>query len=72
MTALDVIVQRQVLDTLRELQQRLQLSIVLVTHDISVVAYVCDRVVVMYAGQVIEWARSTRCWRARSIPTRWG
>jgi peptide/nickel transport system ATP-binding protein len=53
-TALDVIVQRQVLDTLRDLQQRLHLSIVLVTHDISVVAYVCDRVVVMYAGQVVE------------------
>jgi peptide/nickel transport system ATP-binding protein len=53
-TALDVIVQRQVLDTLRDLQQRFGLSIVLVTHDISVVAYVCDRVVVMYAGQVIE------------------
>lgn len=53
-TALDVIVQRQVLDTLRDLQQRLGLSIILVTHDISVVAYVCDRVVVMYAGQVVE------------------
>jgi peptide/nickel transport system ATP-binding protein len=53
-TALDVIVQRQVLDTLRELQARLSLSVVLVTHDISVVAYICDRVVVMYAGQVVE------------------
>jgi peptide/nickel transport system ATP-binding protein len=53
-TALDVIVQRQVLDTLRDLQARLRLSVILVTHDISVVAYVCDRVVVMYAGQVIE------------------
>ena len=53
-TALDVIVQRQVLDTLRDLQQRLGLSIVMVTHDISVVAYICDRVVVMYAGQVVE------------------
>jgi peptide/nickel transport system ATP-binding protein len=53
-TALDVIVQRQVLDTLKELQQRLHLSMVLVTHDISVVAYLCDAVVVMYAGQVIE------------------
>ena len=53
-TALDVIVQRQVLDTLRELQARLSLSVILVTHDISVVAYVCDRVVVMYAGQVVE------------------
>jgi peptide/nickel transport system ATP-binding protein len=53
-TALDVIVQRQILDTLRSLQQRLKLSIVMVTHDISVVAYLCDEVVVMYAGQVIE------------------
>ncbi|HTR86378.1 MAG TPA: ABC transporter ATP-binding protein [Reyranella sp.] len=53
-TALDVIVQRQVLDTLRDLQQRLRLSMVMVTHDISVVAYLCDEVVVMYAGQVVE------------------
>jgi peptide/nickel transport system ATP-binding protein len=53
-TALDVIVQRQILDTLRILQQRLNLSMVMVTHDISVVAYLCDEVVVMYAGQVIE------------------
>jgi peptide/nickel transport system ATP-binding protein len=53
-TALDVIVQRQILDMLRGLQQRLRLSMVLVTHDISVVAYLCDEVVVMYAGQVIE------------------
>jgi peptide/nickel transport system ATP-binding protein len=53
-TALDVIVQRQILDMLRSLQQRLRLSMVLVTHDISVVAYLCDEVVVMYAGQVIE------------------
>ena len=53
-TALDVIVQRQILDVLRDLQQRLRLSMVLVTHDISVVAYLCDEVVVMYAGQVVE------------------
>jgi peptide/nickel transport system ATP-binding protein len=53
-TALDVIVQRQILDMLRNLQQQLKLSMVLVTHDISVVAYLCDEVVVMYAGQVIE------------------
>jgi peptide/nickel transport system ATP-binding protein len=53
-TALDVIVQRQILDMLRTLQQRLRLSMILVTHDISVVAYLCDEVVVMYAGQVIE------------------
>ncbi|WP_421996601.1 ABC transporter ATP-binding protein [Reyranella sp.] len=53
-TALDVIVQRQILDVLRSLQQRLGISMVLVTHDISVVAYLCDDVVVMYAGQVVE------------------
>jgi peptide/nickel transport system ATP-binding protein len=53
-TALDVIVQRQVLDTLVDLQKRFALSLILVTHDISVVAYVCDRIVVMYAGQVVE------------------
>ena len=53
-TALDVIVQRQVLDVIRDLQRRLGISMILVTHDISVVAYVCDHVVVMYAGRVVE------------------
>ena len=53
-TALDVIVQRQILDVLRELQSRLGLAMILVTHDVSVVAYSCDRVVVMYAGRVVE------------------
>jgi peptide/nickel transport system ATP-binding protein len=53
-TALDVIVQRQVLDTIRDVQRRLNISVVLVTHDISVVAYFCDRTVVMYAGEVVE------------------
>ena len=57
-TALDVIVQRQVLDVIRQLQTRLQLSMIIVTHDISVVAYVCDSVVVMYAGNVIESGRT--------------
>lgn len=53
-TALDVVIQRQVLDTFAELQKRLGVSVILVTHDISVVAYVCDYVVVMYAGKVVE------------------
>lgn len=53
-TALDVIVQRQILDQLKELQQRLGISVILVTHDISVVAYTCDKMVVMYAGRVTE------------------
>lgn len=53
-TALDVIIQRQVLDTFAKLQREFGLSVILVTHDISVVAYVCDHVVVMYAGKVVE------------------
>jgi peptide/nickel transport system ATP-binding protein len=53
-TALDVIVQRQVLDTLRGLQERLGLSMILITHDMAVVAYCCDRVAVMYAGRTVE------------------
>jgi len=53
-TALDVIIQRQVLDTFSRLQREFGLSVVLVTHDISVVAYVCDYVVVMYAGKIVE------------------
>ncbi|KAJ55360.1 peptide ABC transporter ATPase [Actibacterium mucosum KCTC 23349] len=53
-TALDVIIQRQILDQLRTLQRELGLSVIMVTHDISVVAYTCDRTVVMYAGKVVE------------------
>jgi len=53
-TALDVIVQRQVLDELRALQHRLNLAMILVTHDMAVVAYACDRAAVMYAGKLVE------------------
>ncbi len=53
-TALDVIVQRQVLDVLRDLQQRLNIAMILVTHDMAVVAYACDRAAVMYAGKIVE------------------
>jgi len=53
-TALDVIVQHQVLRTLRELRQAFDLSLLLITHDISVVAHLCDDVAVMYAGRIVE------------------
>jgi peptide/nickel transport system ATP-binding protein len=53
-TALDVIVQRQVLATLRALRQELTLSLILITHDISVVAHLCEDVAVMYAGRIVE------------------
>lgn len=53
-TALDVMIQAQVLELLRHIQKTLDLSIVLVTHDLGVVAEVCDSVVVMYGGKVAE------------------
>jgi peptide/nickel transport system ATP-binding protein len=53
-TALDVTIQAQVLDLLQDLQSRMGMAIVFVTHDLGVVSQVCDRVVVMYAGQVVE------------------
>jgi len=55
-TALDVTVQAQILALLRELRDKIDASIVLVTHDLGVVSEVCDRVAVMYAGNVVEVA----------------
>jgi len=62
-TALDVIVQNQVLRTFRELQERLRLSVIMITHDISVVAETCDEVAVMYAGKIVERASVERFFR---------
>lgn len=57
-TALDVLSQSEVLQILRDLQQELQFSAVLITHDMGVVAELADRVAVMYAGQVVERGRT--------------
>jgi peptide/nickel transport system ATP-binding protein len=53
-TALDVMVQAQILELLEDLREKLGLSLILITHDLSVIAETCDRVMVMYAGRVAE------------------
>jgi len=55
-TALDVTVQAQILDLLRSIQEEKGMSILLITHDLGVVAEMCDRVAVMYAGSLVEQA----------------
>jgi peptide/nickel transport system ATP-binding protein len=54
-TALDVMIQAQILELLRDIQQTMGLAIILVTHDLGVVAEICDSVVVMYGGKVAEY-----------------
>jgi oligopeptide/dipeptide ABC transporter ATP-binding protein len=53
-TALDVTIQAQILDLMAKLQEELNMAVLLITHDLGVVAEVCDDVVVMYAGRIVE------------------
>ena len=55
-TALDVTVQAQILQLMKELRREIDASVLLITHDLAIVAEVCDRVAVMYAGNVVEVA----------------
>jgi oligopeptide/dipeptide ABC transporter ATP-binding protein len=67
-TALDVTVQAQILDLLERLRRELNLSVLLITHDLGVVAQTCDRVVVMYAGRVVEEASVAELFRDPAHP----
>ena len=70
-TALDVTIQAQILDLMLELKERTGAAVMLITHDLGVVAETCQRVIVMYAGRKVEEAAGRwRCSTARRIPTR--
>ena len=60
-TALDVMMQAQILELLEELRRELGLAMILITHDLSVLAETCDRVAIMYAGQIAEVGPSATC-----------
>jgi peptide/nickel transport system ATP-binding protein len=67
-TALDVMTQAQILNLLRELKERLDLSMILISHDLSVLAETCDRVAIMYAGLIVEEGPATALFPAAGAP----
>ncbi|KGX83617.1 ABC transporter ATP-binding protein [Pontibacillus marinus] len=71
-TALDVTIQAQILELLERLQKELGMAIVMITHDLGVVAEVCDRVMVMYAGKPVEFSEVTELFDHPKHPYTWG
>ena len=71
-TALDVTIQAQILELLKEIQQQFQMAIIFITHDLGVVANVADRVAVMYAGKVIEVGTVDEVFYNPQHPYTWG
>jgi oligopeptide/dipeptide ABC transporter ATP-binding protein len=71
-TALDVTIQAQIIDLLQDLNQEQGLSVILITHDLGVVAEIADRVLVMYAGQVVEQGSLDEIFYDPQHPYTWG
>ena len=71
-TALDVTIQAQILELLKELQQQFQMAIIFITHDLGVVANVADRVAVMYARKVVEVGTADEVFYNPQHPYTWG
>jgi peptide/nickel transport system ATP-binding protein len=71
-TALDVTVQAQILDLIQRLQSELDTAIVMITHDLGVVAEVADEIAVMYAGEIVEHASKNTVFASPEHPYTWG
>src|SRR5579864_8831452 len=71
-TALDVTIQAQILDLMRDLQKRLNSAIIMITHDLGVVAEVCENVLVMYAGNMVEYGTADQIFNQPKHPYTWG
>ena len=71
-TALDVTIQAQIIDLMKELQNKIETSIIFITHDLGVVAGIADRVAVMYAGKIIEYGSVDEIFYNPQHPYTWG
>jgi peptide/nickel transport system ATP-binding protein len=71
-TALDVTVQAQILALLNDLQKRLGMAIIIITHDLGVVAEIADEIAVMYAGRIVEYATTQEIFSSPQHPYTWG
>jgi peptide/nickel transport system ATP-binding protein len=71
-TALDVTVQAQILALLEDLQKRLGMAIIIITHDLGVVSEIADEICVMYAGRIVEHAPTARIFASPQHPYTWG
>ena len=71
-TALDVTVQAQILDLIRDLQHEFESAVIIITHDLGVVAELADDILVMYAGKAVEYGGSEDVFRAPEHPYTWG
>jgi oligopeptide transport system ATP-binding protein len=67
-TALDVTIQAQILELMNEMQQRLGMAIILITHDLGVIAETCKNVLVMYAGDMVEYGNAEQIFAAPKMP----
>ncbi|MFX1488614.1 MAG: ABC transporter ATP-binding protein [Promethearchaeota archaeon] len=67
-TALDVTIQAQILDLMKDLKERFKTSILLITHDLGIIAELCDRVAVMYSGNIVEYATAEELFKKPRHP----
>ncbi|MDF2537934.1 MAG: peptide transporter ATP-binding protein [Herbinix sp.] len=71
-TALDVTIQAQIVELLKELKNKINMSIIFITHDLGVIADICDKVAVMYAGNIIETGSIDEIFYSPKHPYTWG
>ena len=71
-TALDVTIQAQILELMKELKKKINMSIIFITHDLGVVSEICDQISVMYAGTIVESGSSDQIFYKSRHPYTWG